>query len=430
VAREVELYRILHPERPILAALVEGEPDSSFPEALRGDASASGPTEPLAADFRTQGDGPRLALLKLVAGIAQVELDELVQRDAQRRVRSVTAVTAATLVLALVMTALAGFAFQQRRAAEAQRAQAEGLVEFMLTDLRDRLEGVGRLDVLTDVNRRALAHYAGQDVSRLPAESLERRARILHLIGEDSIELGDLDWAAREFADAHRSTAALLAEDPTNPRRIFYHAQSEYWVARLAFHRGDRLAAKRGFDAYRRLAGDLVASDRDDPAYLREMGFAEGNLCTLAMEEPGGFETALNACSVSLRWMQRAVEHPRAPPAYALDLAHRHAWLADVYRLQNQLEPARRHRDAEGAILARAIAADPTNLALRARTVALDQAIAGIEFRAGRPAAARRRLVQARNTLKDLLLVEPANQNWSMRKRAIDGYIQQVDRGA
>ena len=96
VAREIELFRALHPDRPILAALVRGEPQESFPALLLEDGA-----EPLAADLRKQGDGWRLGFLKMVAGIADVPLDALVQRDAARRIRRVMVVTGGALVALL-----------------------------------------------------------------------------------------------------------------------------------------------------------------------------------------------------------------------------------------------------------------------------------------------------------------------------------------
>ena len=38
--------------------------------------------------------------------------------------------------------------------------QAEDLIDFMLGDLRAKLDPVGRLDVLDDVGRQALAYFA------------------------------------------------------------------------------------------------------------------------------------------------------------------------------------------------------------------------------------------------------------------------------
>lgn len=210
VGREIAAFRELNPGKPVLAAIVRGDPADCFPEMLREGADGAA-LEPLAADLRPEGDGRRLGLLKLVAGLAGIGLDALVQRDAQRRIRRVMAVTLAAAVAVIAMAVLTIFALSARAEADRQRKEAEGLVEFMLTDLRDRLKGVGRLDVLTAVNRRALGYYRQQDVAVLPADSLERRARILHAMGEDDERRGDFDRALAQFDEASRTTAALLA---------------------------------------------------------------------------------------------------------------------------------------------------------------------------------------------------------------------------
>src|SRR5690606_36295720 len=159
VNEEIALFRSFHPDRPVLAALIDGEPADAFPEAL----TAPGPDgiilEPIAADFRRQGDGVRLGRLKIVAGIAGVPLDALVQRDAQRQLHRALGLIAASIASAILLTTLLVFAINARDEAEQQRQEAEGLIEFMLTDLRTRLQGVGRLDVLESVNERALAYY-------------------------------------------------------------------------------------------------------------------------------------------------------------------------------------------------------------------------------------------------------------------------------
>src|ERR1051325_1548544 len=98
VAEEIETFRRLHPDRPVLAAILEGDPPDCFPGVLRALGRDGTWHEPLATDLRPHRDGPRLGLLKLVAGITGVGLDALVQRDATRRVRRVTAVTAAAVI--------------------------------------------------------------------------------------------------------------------------------------------------------------------------------------------------------------------------------------------------------------------------------------------------------------------------------------------
>ncbi len=423
VAREIELFRGLHPDRPVLAALIDGEPEDAFPAPLVTPGPDGRPTEPLAADFRKDGDGSRHALLKLIGGVIGAGLGELVQRDAQRRLRTVTAVTAASVTAMLAMGMLTIFAFQARVEADRQRAEAEGLVEFMLTDLRDRLKGVGRLDVLTSVNERAIGYYGGQDLQRLPAESLERRARLLHAMGEDDISRGDLDAATMKFSEARRVTRALLLDDPGNPDRIWAQGQSEFWNGYVAYERERLAEAATAFGAYSRLSNELVGMDGDNVKYLREAGYADGNLCSLALEPPRRPRDALKACGDALARMEKAATLAPKDPAVQADLANRNAWMADAWRAAGKRDKAREHRLAEERILDALIAADPKNQALRGKRVASQRALAGLEAAEGRRAEATARLRRALVELDRLIAFDPENKAWRDLKDLIETNI-------
>jgi serine/threonine protein kinase len=49
---------------------------------------------------------------------------------------------------------------RERTVAEQRRDQAEGLIGFMVSDLREKLEPIGRLDILDGVGEKALAYFA------------------------------------------------------------------------------------------------------------------------------------------------------------------------------------------------------------------------------------------------------------------------------
>jgi tetratricopeptide (TPR) repeat protein len=413
VAREVELFRALHPDRPVLAAVAEGEPAQAFPDCLRRADGADRRIEPLAADFRATSDGPRLGLLKLIAALAGVRLDELVQRDAQRRLQRVTAVTATALVLAVGMGGLALFALDARAEAERQRAEAEGMVEFMLTDLRTRLKGVGRLDVLSAVNERALSYYRKQDLRLLPPDSLERRARLFHAMGEDDQAKGNQDAALTKFREARRTTAALMAADPTSPKRVFTHSQSEFWVGSVAYQRGRIAEAKVAFEAYKTLTDRLISLAPNNPNYRLEAGYAQGNLCSIALQPPPDLDSALKACTVALSQMERGARDLHRPPGVMVDLANRHAWLADVYRAKDDTARARQHRLFEETILTRLLSSDPQNMQLRAKFVTCQRAIAGLDADSGNLKSAKQRLLRARAELARLIAFDSANAEWA-----------------
>ena len=412
VAREVELFRELHPDRPILAALAAGDPADALPDALRRRGPAGAMLEPLAADFRPDGDGARLGVLKLVAGVLGVGLDELVQRDAQRQLQRVTAVTAASLAAMLAMGAMTIFALTARTEAERQHSKAEGLVDFMMTDLRPKLKGVGRLDVMTAVNKRALAYYADQDLRLLPADSLERRASILHAMGEDDEARGDHDTALGEFREARRTTATLLSAKPDDPDRVFAHAQSEFWIGYVDFHRGRSAAAKPAFLEYKRLADRLVALSPGVPAYHREAGYADGNLCSLALRPPVDRSVAINMCRSALAEMEYAARGLGPETGIDGDLINRHAWLADAYFTAEEFARANAERLIEEQLLGAKLSKDPKNMHLMADWVALQIALARLDQASDLPGRARKRLVGTLPKLASMVAYDPANKDW------------------
>ena len=106
--------------RPNAASRGGDQEDECFPGPLRNQGTED-VQELLAADVRPGKGDRQEALLKLVAGILGVNLDQLRQRDARRRRRLWIGVTATVSMLAGAATALAGYAWQQRiRALEAQ----------------------------------------------------------------------------------------------------------------------------------------------------------------------------------------------------------------------------------------------------------------------------------------------------------------------
>jgi hypothetical protein len=253
VNEEIVQFKAMHGVDRILALIVEGEPYASlagahpelecFPQALRSSPGQAGDgigaiAEPAAADLRRGQDGWRLALLKLLAGMLGVGLDELVQRHAHRRQQQLLALLAASLAGSAIMAGFAVTAIAERNDANAQRTQAEGLVEFMIGDLRRKLEVSGHLDALDAVGGRAMTYYAAERSHGLDAQSLGRRARVLHMLGEISDRRGDLGAALNFFREASKSTGENLTRRPNDPQLIFDHAQSVYWVGYVAWRRG------------------------------------------------------------------------------------------------------------------------------------------------------------------------------------------------
>jgi hypothetical protein len=138
VNEEILAFKKLGREHRVFCLIVDGEPgDPSrecFPPALVYRLGVDGQlteerSEPIAADARPGRDGRSDVKLKLIAALLGVELDELKQREAQRR-QGRMMILAATAVSGMAITStLAVSAWLARNDAELQRARAEAEAE-------------------------------------------------------------------------------------------------------------------------------------------------------------------------------------------------------------------------------------------------------------------------------------------------------------
>ena len=353
VAQEISLYRELHPDRPVLAALVDGEPAQAFPDPLLVHRDQA--LEPLAADFREGHDGKRLALLKIVAGLTAQPLDRLVQRDAQSRQRRVLAITAGAVLLSVILAAALIVALRARTEAEHQRAEAEGMVEFMLTDLRDKLKGVGRLDIMDAVNERAMAHYAREgDLTGLPDDMLKRRALLLQAMGEDDLKKpAYAERARRELREAWHVTQDLLERSPDAPDRIMAHAQSEYWQGYVAFldlnksPKPNKTIPRSHWTAYLDLARRLALSSPSKRKWNLEVAYAQTNLCALALTKPIDRLEARRFCADAEITLDKLARASPGDVETQLSLSQILAWRSDSALLDGSPEMALRLRQRQ-----------------------------------------------------------------------------------
>jgi hypothetical protein len=417
VAKEIELFRELHGPAGILAVLAEGDPRAAFPEALRG---AAADLEPLAADFRGDGAKQHLALLKLVAALAGVRLDELMQRDAQRRLRTMAFAAGGAVAGIAVVAGLSIAALTERADANAQRQRAGGLGEFMATDLRRKLEAAGRHDILDQVNRAALESYKDQDLARLTPDQLEQRAKLLQGAGKDAEKKGDLKTAQAQFEAAHRITATLLAAKPNDPKRLFAHAQSEYWMGLINWREGNAAGAKAGFDAYARLADQLVATDPRNDEWRKEKVYAVGDLGMLALRQAGDAATAERYFAASVAELDAIARHNPADPEVMSDRANGLAWLADAQRLEGHLQAATASRAEQRRILDQMLAADPRNVEAKRYRLFNELAVARIAMAQGDTARAASLLKAGHVHALDLQAQDPENKDFPKQARMFE----------
>lgn len=280
VNEEIRLFRRLHGEQNIFCAIIEGTPETAFPSALFDNG-----LEPLAADMTGQKESLKLGVTQIVAAMLDVGLDDLILRERQRLRRRVMAITALSSSIILLLSFMTWTAIDARNEAEQRREDAEILIEFMLTDLRDGLEAVGRLEILQSAGDEAARYYEKYELSELDDDSLGQRASVFHFLGEVQDKLGNLHAANEYFKQAYDATDELLIRNPTNPDRIFEHAQSVWYLANRHYEIREYNLARPYYEHYLFLAKSLYENEGPSERALLEQAYAHSNLGQLAKQE-------------------------------------------------------------------------------------------------------------------------------------------------
>ncbi len=286
VNEEIRRFRASGRGDRIYCLLVAGSPDPqspqcAFPAAILQDENGNIIHEPLAADATPGGDGKRNAMLKIAAGLLGVGVDDLKRRDAQRQARFWSIVAAGAVFIAVLTIGLAIYALNAKRESEIRRSQAENLIGFMLGDLRERLEPIGKLEILDSIGDQAMNYFATLGDRGTPNE-LRERGRALHQIGEVRKSKGDLKAALTAFEESLKQMQALYRADPNNNDNLFELGQAEFWVGAVGWERGDLKLAEHAFKKYMQYSRELLGRDPGNSVYNMELSYAYSNLGSLA----------------------------------------------------------------------------------------------------------------------------------------------------
>lgn len=465
---EVQYFKSLGRADRVLCFMVDGSPDigaddCAFPQALIESDAHGEPIEPLAADPRV--DGKRDALLKIVGGMLDVGIDDLKQRDAQRRARVWAGIAASSMVLAVAMVGLALYAVAAQKEAELRRGQAENLIGFMLGDLRKRLQPIGRLDVLDAVGDEAMKYFEALDENATPQDLLSR-AMALRQIGEVRFNQGQLEPALLAFVESRSLLERLFADDSSVDDYLFELGQSEFWVGYVYYERALYDEAVEAMTNYMEISRKLLERQPHNQDFRAELAYAYSNLGSVARAQgDNGAAIAYFRESVAVNERQ-LVEQP-GDVAVLADLAGGYSWigsaeqdlgnleaaetafraaldrfdalvqaqdnadylerratsqgfLSDILLLRGKLEEARALGRRSYDEFRRLVGRDPDNGRWRRGLAVSARDQAELEHYAGNPERAVEYLSEAEREYERLLAVDPTNARWRSARLSLN----------
>jgi serine/threonine-protein kinase len=386
-----------------------------------------------------------------------------------RRIRNAPRRRARNLaVAALVLAALLGATKytldlrRERAEAERRRAQAEDMIGFMLGDLRERLEPVGRLDVLDAVGDKALAYFAElSPEERERDDELYRRSKALVQVGEVRLAQGALPKATDAFHQALALAEELAARDPSNGTWQMQLGAAHFWVGQVLADEGRWQEALRPFGEYLAVAERLVALDPEDLDYRLELAYAHTNMggayaslgdvesalesirksndlkrqlvaaepdnvdwqhslanglswLASVLDSQGDLESALTQYQEELRLRTALAEHdPRDAEVQSL-LAINHSHVGNLFRVLGRHDEARSHLEQDFEIQRALVDRDPTNAEWRLMLAVTRQQLGGLLFDLGEARKGRTMHYSARADLDALLTKDRDNRRWGL----------------
>jgi serine/threonine-protein kinase len=248
----------------------------------------------------------------------------------------------------------------QKAEAEARqrRVQADSMLEFMLGDLRKKLEPLGRLDVLDDVGARALAYMSSLDPKTLTTEELAKSSKALYQLGEVRMGQGRLDEATKALTQSLAFMQTASRRAPADRQLQLELGTAHFWVGNAYQTRGDLPHALEHFTAYLDIAEALAKRDPPNAQYQAERAAGHGNVGSI-LERQGKLSEALHHYDIALS-VKRALiaadpgnNQRRAELAMSINkIGYVHYKLAD-------LRGARQQFDEEIALRRALVASDP-----------------------------------------------------------------------
>jgi eukaryotic-like serine/threonine-protein kinase len=423
VNEEVLAFKRLNRSHPIFCLIVDGEPNASdlagreaeecFAPALRFQLDADGQptherTEPIAADARAGKDGKATAKLKLISGLLDVGFDALKQREHQRRVRRMAAITALALLVMLVTTALAINAVIARAAAERRQKQAESLVDFMLGDLNDKLAQVQRLDIMEAVDDQAMKYFQSLPNTDVTDEALMQRAKALQKIGSVRLDQGHLPAAMESYQAAAKLSGALAEAAPDDIARQIAYSRVLTFVGMTDWYQGRLDTAQQSFESARGVLQRNESRSASEPQLVFQLTSIDNNIGHV-LEARGKLDEAEVQYRSMLAHCKQLVGGKVVKTEWTAQLGGAHNNLGKLALMRGDLAAAITEYRADDAIESELSARDPKNNEQRDNMLVVHAILGRTLALTGDIEAALGNLQQAVDIATQLTRVDPDN---------------------
>ena len=321
----------------------------------------------------------------------------------------------------LLLVVVSFFAFETYRAKQREeqargemqrrRHQAEQLIDFMLGDLRGKLQPIGKLEILSDIGDQAMEYFAAVREEELSDEELSDRSTALHQIGQVRFGLGQFPEASEAFRASLELARDLTARAPEDAKRQFDLGQSHFWLGFLRWQQRDLEAALEHFETYLEISRRLVEKEPQNATWLLELAYSYSNVGSIE-EERGRPQEAARTLESSAGIFEDLVARRPGDLSLAAELAQVYAKLGQALYNEGELSGSLSRFRSALEIYQRAVAERPDDVKLLGFLGVAYDHIGDLLLATGRGAEAFAPFRAGLMLAEELVRRDPENRTW------------------
>jgi tetratricopeptide (TPR) repeat protein len=294
---------------------------------------------------------------------------------------------------------------------ERRRAQVENLLEFMLGDLRQKLEPVGRLEILDDVGERTLQYVESLKPEGMSADAITRNAKALTQLGSVRMSQGNLPEAVKMYERALTFARVGAMREPNHKDVQMAYGTAHFWLGDAAQKRGDLLNALLHMRSYLEVAEAQARRYPADQNLQLERAYGHANVGSV-LETQGNLREALGHYQISFEIKNARLRRDPNDVSARAELARAVNKLGRLRQTLGDLSGARTQFENEVSTYRVLVQADPRQTQWKQRLGASLAFLAAVRAYMGDLGGALEGAEEALSIDAELALRDPDNVDW------------------
>ncbi|HEU0036306.1 MAG TPA: protein kinase [Kofleriaceae bacterium] len=307
----------------------------------------------------------------------------------------------------------------ERQVADIRRRAAEAMIDEMLSDVKDRLVQIGRLDLLTSLGTQIRTYYGtlARIPGGMPVDDVDRMAVAVELLGRAERDSGDSARARKTWMDMRDQLAAAVGSDagPTTIKKRMMIARLDFQLGTIDQATGKSAAALASYERAKQQFNALrteAPNDRQILLFSAENHDRRGDL----LRNDGKLDEAFEDYSAAKLERERATTLPGHGTDDIVALATSHLKIGSIYQARGESATALAEYRAALRLRETLLEARPDAVDLQQGLLDVQDTLASLQRQIGDTKSAIETYQNSLPIVEALIRHDPANTLWKRQR--------------